>query len=351
MSLFFKPSELADKNRGLTFDDVLLVPNKSEIKSRKDPNTQTQLTQKYKTDIPIISANMDTVTETEMCIAMNKLGGTGILHRFMEIPEQVNQAKKIKNENLNLRCASIGVSADFKERAKALVEAEINCLTLDIAHGHSDLMIETVTWVKTNFPEVEIIAGNVATPEAVKDLAHAGAQIIKVGIGPGSMCTTRIMTGCGVPQLTALSLCAKEAKKQGVLLIADGGIKTSGDILKALVCGADSVMVGSLLSGTLETPGKTQKGKKLYRGMASRSAQESWRGVMPKGMAPEGESTWVAVKGHVETVIEELMGGVRSGMSYLNAHSLQEARENARFIEISSNTVFENRAHGVRHFS
>ena len=185
-------------------------------------------------------------------------------------------------------------------------------------------MIETLKYLKDSFANIEIIAGNVATPEGTYDLIAAGADAVKVGIGPGSMCTTRLITGCGVPQLTAIAMCYEVSKESGVPLIADGGIKNSGDAMKALASGASSIMIGSLLSGTIETPGEIKKGHKLYRGMASKSAQVSWRGEVPEGMAPEGESTLVACKGHVKDVIHELCGGLRSGMSYINAISVDE---------------------------
>jgi IMP dehydrogenase len=208
-------------------------------------------------------------------------------------------------------------------------------------------MVETIKWLKNTYPQVQIIAGNVATPEATVELIEAGADAIKVGIGPGSMCTTRIITGCGLPQLTAVALCAEAAHPYNVPIIADGGLKTSGDIVKALSAGASCVMLGSMLSGTLETPGELKHGKKQYRGMASKSAQASWRGGVPEGMAAEGESTFVAIKGHVKDVLLEITGGIRSGMSYINATQISELRDNARFIEMSFSGYSESKAHGV----
>jgi IMP dehydrogenase/GMP reductase len=249
---------------GLSYDDVLLVPKKSEVKSRRDPSLKTQLTTEFILETPFVSANMDTITERAMVLAMNELGGTGILHRFMSIEKRV-----------------------------------------------------------------------------------AGASGIKVGIGPGSMCTTRLITGCGVPQLTAVALCAEVGHEKNVPIIADGGVKNSGDIVKALAAGASSVMLGSLLAGTIETPGEIKNGRKLYRGMASKSAQVSWRGGVPEGMAPEGESTFVWVKGHVRDVILELSGGVRSGMSYLNATELSHIAENGLFIRMTSGGLKESVAHGL----
>lgn len=348
MELFFNWKDIKKKGRGLTFDDVLIVPAKSDVRSRKDPSLATQLTKNKITQLPIISANMDTVTESEMALAMNQLGGLGILHRFMTIEDQIQHVNAIVAAGTKNISASIGVNDDFKDRAHALVKAGVNILTIDIAHGHSVQMLETMKWCKDTFPQVDIIAGNVATPDATEDLIKAGADAIKVGIGPGSMCTTRIITGAGVPQLTAIALCAEVAKEYKVPVIADGGIKTSGDIVKAFAAGASSVMLGSMLSGTIETPGEIKNGRKQYRGMASKAAQVSWRGGVPEGMAPEGESTFVNVKGHVKDVILELSGGIRSGMSYVNATQVSEICERARFVEMTSSGMSESRAHGVK---
>lgn len=349
--LMFSWKDVKARGRGLTFDDVLIVPAKSDVRSRRDPVLTSRLTRKITIDTPVISANMDTITEDAMAIAMDRLGAFGILHRFSPIQEQAEFARRVKASGARHVGASIGVtgasSEDFKARATALVEAGVDVLTIDIAHGHSVSMMETLKWLKDTHPEIEVIAGNIATPEAADDLIRSGADAIKVGIGPGSMCTTRIITGCGVPQLTAISLCAEVADGYGVPVIADGGIRTSGDIVKALAAGASTVMVGSMLSGTIETPGEIKGGRKQYRGMASKSAQVSWRGGVPEGMAAEGESTQVPVKGHVKDVILEITGGIRSGMSYVNATSISEIREKARFMEMSIAGVQESRAHGV----
>lgn len=348
MELMFDWKTIKFRGRGLTFDDVLLIPAKSDIRSRRTPSLKTKLTKNIEIETPIISANMDTVTEADMAIAMNQLGAVGIIHRFISIEQQVEEVNKLKNSGSKILSASIGVSDDFKERAHALVKAGVNVMTIDIAHGHSVQMMDTMKWLKDTFPSVDLIAGNLATPDAARDLIEAGAGAIKVGIGPGSMCTTRIITGCGVPQLTAIALCFEIANDYGVPVIADGGIRTSGDMVKAFAAGASSVMLGSMLSGTIETPGVIVNGRKQYRGMASKSAQVSWRGGVPEGMAPEGESTFVTVKGHVKDVILEITGGIRSGMTYVNASNLQEIREKARFIEMSSSGATESRAHGVR---
>jgi IMP dehydrogenase len=348
MALFFNWKQIKDRDHGLTFDDVLILPSKSEVRSRKDPSLRSKLTKTKFLETPIISANMDTVTESKMAIAMHKMGGLGILHRFMTTEQQVEKVRAVKEAGAQIISASIGVNADFKERAEALVNAGVNLMTIDIAHGHSVQMMETLKWLKDKFSGLEVIAGNLAMPDAAIDLIEAGADAIKVGIGPGSMCTTRIITGCGVPQLTAIALCAEAAEKYGVPVIADGGIRTSGDMVKAFAAGASTIMLGSMLSGTIETPGDIVNGKKQYRGMASKKAQISWRGDMPAGMAPEGESTYVNVKGHVQDVILELTGGIRSGMSYVNATTVEEIKIKANFIEMSSNGISESRAHGVK---
>jgi IMP dehydrogenase len=251
-----------------------------------------------------------------------------------------------KHEHLHVS-ASVGVKEDGMRRADALADAGVEILTLDIAHGDSVMMLETLEYIKKTHGHIEVIAGNVAMPDGVGRFISAGADAVKVGIGPGSMCTTRIITGCGVPQLTAVSLCVGEARKHNIPVIADGGIKTSGDIVKAFAAGAETVMLGSMLSGTLETPGELKGGMKKYRGMASKDAQVSWRGNMQKGMAPEGESRMIPCKGSVENVIHELAGGVRSGMTYLNAKSLADINENAIFMEMSGSGITESRPHGM----
>lgn len=348
MELTFSAGGILERGRGLTFDDVLIVPSKSIVRSRKDPNLMTRLTRRHRMSLPMISANMDTVTESAMAIAMDKLGGLGILHRFMSLEQQCEEVRLVAKSGATRVAASIGVNDEGRERAKALVKVGANILTIDIAHGHSIAMIEILQWLRQEFGDkVDLIAGNVATPEATRDLIEAGADAIKVGIGPGSMCTTRKITGCGVPQLTAIAWCADAAKPYNVPIIADGGIKLSGDIVKAFAAGAETVMLGSLLAGSLETPGPVHNGKKHYRGMASKAAQVSWRGSLPEGMAPEGEATSIPVKGLVRDVVLELAGGLRSGMSYINASELTEIPEKARFIEMSAAGDRESGAHGL----
>lgn len=353
MELMFSANEIINRGIGLTFDDVLLVPRYSEISSRRHPSLKTKITKNYSIDLPVITANMDTITETEMACQMASLGGIGSLHRFMSEAEQVAMVRKIqaylKEKNLKTPiAASIGVKEEGMKRAEILVEAGVQIITLDIAHGDSVMMLETLDFLKKKFPHVDVIAGNVATSDGVKRMIDRGADAVKVGIGPGSMCTTRIITGHGVPQLSAIALAVNVADKYGIPVIADGGLKNSGDIVKALCAGASSVMVGSLVSGTLETPGELKGGMKQYRGMASKAAQVSWRGEMPQGMAAEGESTLIPCKGSVVNVIEELMGGLRSGMTYIGVDNIKAMSEAALFIQMTASGMSESKPHGVR---
>lgn len=353
MELMFKASGILERGKGLTFDDVIMVPRHSEISSRSHPTLKTKVTRNYSLDIPVITANMDTITEVEMACTLSRIGGLGILHRFMSAEEQVAMVREIQkcqkeNGYQELVAASIGVKEDGQKRAQLLADAGVQILTVDIAHGDSVMMLDTLEYVKKTFPHIDVIAGNVATPDGVRRMIDRGADAVKVGIGPGSMCTTRIITGHGVPQLTAVALCVQEAIKSGVPVIADGGIKTSGDIVKALSAGASTIMAGSLVSGTLETPGELKGGMKQYRGMASKAAQVSWRGELPKGMAAEGVDTRIPCKGPVEDVINELTGGLRSGMTYLGVENIEAMTEAALFMEMSTSGMAESKPHGLR---
>ena len=346
MGLIFSANDILERSRGLTFDDVLLMPRHSEMSSRRAPNLESQVTKNFTLKTPVISANMDTVTEYQMALKMAELGGLGILHRFMSPEEQVRQVKLLKERKI-IVAASIGVKEDGMRRADLLADAGVDIFTIDIAHGDSVMMFETLDYVKKKYPKIDVIAGNTAMPEGVRGLIEHGADAVKVGIGPGSMCTTRIITGCGVPQLSAVAMCVLEARKYNVPVIADGGIKTSGDIVKAFAAGAQTVMLGSMLSGCLETPGEIEGGRKRYRGMASKDAQVSWRGELPTGMAAEGEARWVACKGSVENIIHELAGGIRSGMTYLNANTISDINKNARFMEMTASGMIESKPHGL----
>lgn len=352
MALMFSAREIIERDRGLTFDDVLLMPKHSTISSRRTPDLSAKLTKNFTLQTPIIAANMDTVSESAMMIAMAKIGAVAILHRFMEPAQQMEELRKARsgmeqNRVIGPLCASVGVKEEGMRRADLLADAGVQILTVDIAHGDSVMMLETLEYIKNKYPHIDVIAGNTATPDGVRRMIDAGADAVKVGIGPGSMCTTRIITGCGVPQLTAVAMCSQEAARFGIPVIADGGIKSSGDMVKAYAAGAQTVMLGSMLAGCLETPGEVHSGMKKYRGMASKDAQVSWRGDLPKGMAPEGESRMIACKGSVLDVVEELAGGIRSGMTYLNATTLTEIDQNAQFMEMTASGMNESKPHGM----
>jgi IMP dehydrogenase len=352
MSLMFTSKELLKRERGLTFDDVLLMPCHSEINSRRIPDLTTKITKNFYLKSPIVSSNMDTVTGIKMAKAMADIGGLGIIHRFMTLEQQIVEVKELReyidSNKLELPISvSVGVKQEGMDRADQLVDAGANILTVDIAHGDSVMMFEVVEYIKKKYPHIDVIAGNTATPWGVKGLIECGADAIKVGIGPGSMCTTRVITGCGVPQLTAIAMCVEEARKHDVPIIADGGIKTSGDMVKALACGADTIMLGSMLAGCLETPGEVAGGMKKYRGMASKDAQVNWRGELPKGMAAEGESRMIPCKGSVVDIVHEMSGGIRSGMTYLNAKTIKDIEKNALFMEMNSSGMMESRPHGM----
>lgn len=325
--------------RGITFDDVLLVPGYNGIRSRQSVTTNVQITELLSLRIPVISSNMDTITGWQMAAAMAKLGGLGILHRFMSIEQNVADFRRASEFGAVGVC--VGVSGDAMERAEALVAAGASILCVDVAHGHSKMVNQMVRSLREKFGDnICIIAGNVATYAGADYLSAAGADVIKVGIGPGSVCTTRIKTGFGVPQLSAILDCRKVDRP----LIADGGIRTPGDAVKALAAGATCVMLGGMLSGTEETPGeriekKSSDGKsyfvKTFRGMASREAQEDFMGSMADWKTAEGISIEVAAKGSVQDVIADVMGGIRSGMTYCGAKDLKDLQRKAQFMEVS----------------
>ncbi|MBI4055686.1 MAG: IMP dehydrogenase [Elusimicrobia bacterium] len=364
---------------GITFDDVLLVPQHSSIASRKEVNPQGKFSRNIPLKIPIVSANMDTVTEDLMAIALARFGGLGVLHRFLSIPDQVDLVLKVKRaESISnglttrfpnatqdhqgrlLVAAAIGAVGDYMERAKALVQAGADCLVVDVAHGHADAILQAVEKLKQEV-KVDIVAGNVATQEGARDLIGAGADGIRVGVGPGSICTTRIVTGSGVPQLTALLDCAHAARETDVPLIADGGIRNSGHLTKALAAGASCVMLGSLLAGTEESPGLTtirgQTKYKVYRGMASLAATVSrkqrekgvetleWEDL--RAIVPEGVEATIPYKGPVTETLEQLAGGLRSGMSYCGARNLEELWKKAQFIRITEASWKESQPHAL----
>ncbi len=469
---------------GLTFDDVLIVPKFSDITSRSQTNLETKLSKNLSLNIPLISANMDTVTESSMALAMAQQGGLGIIHRFLTIEEETNQILKVKRSgsvmienpyfigpektvndaisymgekgvhgllvmdsesklvgiltrrdvafesesnqlvkdvmtkdvitaksgiNLDeakhilhkhrieklpliddsglvkglitskditnienfpqaskdkkgrpLVGAAVGVKGDFMDRTESLLEAGADVIVVDIAHGHSENAVNTVRHIKKAFPNSELIAGNVATSSGAEDLIKAGVDAVKVGVGSGSICITRIVTGSGVPQLTAVLDCAKVGKKHDVPIISDGGIRTSGDITKALAAGSSSVMVGSILGGTDESPGSfmTRNGKrfKIYRGMASfyaslgRKSKENGKISFEDDLndyVAEGVEAMVPYKGSVTDILKQLTGGIRSGLSYCGAHTIKQMQENAEFIKMSHAGYTESQPHDV----
>lgn len=335
-------------SKALTFDDVLIAPSHTSITSRTAPSLETKVTKNWSLSIPIISANMDTVTELDMALKMASLGGLGIIHRFMSIEDQVDQVRELKLRNGNSPvAASVGVKDEGKNRLNYLAEAGVDIITIDIAHGDSVLMLEMISYSKKNYPHIDVIAGNVAMRGAAEKLIEAGADAIKVGIGPGSMCTTRIVTGCGIPQLTAIAYCSDICKKYGIPLIADGGIKNSGDIVKCFAAGAQTVMLGSMFSGCLETPGEIIDGMKNYRGMASYDAQKDWKGGLNKGTVAEGVSKLVKAKGSAEEIVLDLCGGIKSGMSYLNSLTISDIYENSQFVQITNSSWNESKPHGL----
>ena len=469
---------------GLTFDDVLLVPKFSDITSRTQTNLETKLSRNISLNIPLVSANMDTVTESGMAVAMAREGGLGIIHRFLTIEEETNEVLKVKRsgsvmienpyfispkqtikdairymkekgvsgllvtdsesklvgiltrrdvmfesestqivndvmtkdvvtakpglsldeakeilrknrieklplvdeskyvkglittkditniENYPFAAkdkkgrplvgAAVGIKGDFMNRTESLLEAGADVIVVDIAHGHSENAVNTIRHIKKAFPDSELIAGNVATAAGAEDLIKAGVDAVKVGVGSGSICITRVVTGSGVPQLTAVLDCAKVGRQHDIPIISDGGIRTSGDVTKALAAGASSVMVGSILGGTDESPGsfisKNGKRFKIYRGMASfyaslgRKSKEIGHVSIEDDLndyVAEGVEAMVPYKGSVADILKQLTGGVRSGLSYCGAHTIKQMQENAEFIKMSGAGFAESQPHDV----
>ncbi len=338
--------EIIISRQSLSFDDVILIPQYSDIRSRSEIDMSVRLTDDITLDIPIISSPMNTITETNMANAMHKLGGLGILHRYNTIEYQSRLLSFV--EDKSRRAAAIGISGDYKERLQALINQDLKIVCLDVAHGDHIMMIECIEWVKVEYPHLFIIAGNVATAEGFLRLAEAGADAVRVSIGSGSICTTRIQTGHGRPTLDAIFEIDKVKRKNGLktLIVADGGIKNAGDIVKSLAAGANLVMLGSLLSGTYETPGRIIKSAtgtlKRYSGMASKEAQLRGRG---KYNSIEGVSTFVKFKGNVKYTISELTTNMRSGLSYSGARNIAELQENAMFQMQTMSSHFEGLPH------
>ena len=342
----------------LTFDDVLLTPKYSEILP-SEVTTNTSLSKNLNLKIPIISSAMDTVTESKMAIAIAKAGGIGVIHRNLDIKSQISEINKVKSKKL-LVGAAVGAGPLEYKRAEAILKANVDLIVVDTAHGHTKKVGEIIRKIKKlKSNKTTLCAGNIATTEAAKFLIKLGAEVIKVGIGPGSICTTRLVAGIGVPQLSAILAVKKGVGRKKVSIIADGGIKFSGDISKALAAGADAVMIGSLFAGTNESPGKIIKknGKlfKSFRGMGS-------IGAMNKGSAdryfqtkqkdtskyvPEGVEGLVKYKGSVEKIIYRLIGGLKSSMGYLGKKKIINLRNKPKFVKITKAGFYESMVHNI----
>jgi IMP dehydrogenase len=372
--------------QALTYDDVNIIPKYSQIDTRSKIELYTRFTKNTKLSIPIVSSPMDTITEYDMAKEMMDWGGVGVIHRFQSIKNQAfmmrelhyewdryfdddkdwyNELEKSTDKDhreiieniiesrelwvLKPLCAAIGVTGDWLERAKELVSNGCNVLLIDVAHGHHKLVGETIDEIKKNLSGVEVIAGSVATGEATKYLCEKGADAIRVGIGNGSLCETRIRTGVGIPQVTALINCVTVADTYNVPVIADGGICNIGDVCKGLACGADSVMLGSLLSGTKETPGSIEKvGEwpneqlyKKYRGSASLDSKLD-RG---EDKNVEGNSKIILYKGKLKRIISDIKDGIRSSCSYVGASNLEEFRSLVEFVEVTNAGINEAKLH------
>ena len=340
----------------LTFDDVLLLPRFSEVLP-SDTDISLDLTQKIKLKTPFLSSAMDTVTESAMAIAIAKSGGIGIIHRNLDMKKQSKEVEKVKKKNLFVG-AAIGTNIDDLKRASMLIDSGVDLIVIDTAHGHSKKVLKTLSKIKKN-KKITICVGNIATAEAAKKLYNSGADIIKVGIGPGSICTTRMVAGIGVPQITAIMEVYKALKGKKTKIISDGGIKFSGDIAKAIAAGADGIMMGSIFAGTDESPGKKYKIKnkfyKQYRGMGSIGAMSAGssnryfqKNYKDKSkFVPEGVDGRVEYKGEVSKIIYQLKGGLRSSMGYIGAKKLKDIKKNAKFIKITKAGFYESMVHSV----
>ena len=361
--------------KGLTFDDVLLIPAESHVLPN-EVDLSTQLADNIKLNIPLISAGMDTVTEGAMAIAMALQGGLGVVHKNMSIQAQASEVANVKSvvvpsnatkaavddQNRLLCAAAVGVTSDTFERAEALLEAGADAIVIDTAHGHSAGVLRKIKEFREHFPKQTLIAGNVATGDATRALFDAGVDVVKVGIGPGSICTTRIVAGVGVPQITAIYDAASAAREYHKPIIADGGIKYSGDVVKALAAGGNAVMLGSMLSGTTEAPGDIfeDNGKKYkrYRGMGSVGAMAQAHGSSDRyfqggvneanKLVPEGIEARVEYKGDVSDVVFQIDGALRPGMGYCGAANISELIEKAQFVQITNAGLRESHPHDVQ---
>lgn len=326
-----------------TYDDVLLVPNYNNYGSRRDVDIAvTDRTGKLKLDLPVFTANMDSVTESEMANFIGDKGGMGVLHRFLSVDRNIDEFKRCKHKTF----VSVGCSEADLERAAALRDAGANYFCVDVAHAHGKYVGNTLKRLREILPNACLMAGNVATYAGADYLSACGADIIKVGIGGGSVCTTRIKTGFGVPNLTAITECAKVDRS----IIADGGIRSPGDIVKALAFGADFVMIGGMLAGTKSTPGKVitlENGKqaKQYRGMASFEAQQDFLGGVPEWKTAEGVAVTVPYREDEEAIIADVVGGLRSGLTYGGAATIKELQRKMSYVVVTQAGRIESMAH------
>lgn len=362
---------------GLTFDDILLLPGYSDF-SRADIDLSTKLTRNIKLKTPFVSSPMDTVTESNLAIALARLGGIGIIHRNLSIIDQADEVAKVKKERF-LVGAAVGTNKGFEQRVEALVKAGVDVITVDSAHGYAKNIIEAIRWIKKHH-EIEIIGGNIATYDGAGALIEAGVDGLRVGMGPGAICTTRIISGMGVPQITALQETVRAARKSNVPVIADGGIKYSGDMVKALAVGASTVMMGSLFASAEESPGKIVElsrdevprrflsifnGKsktmkfKEYRGMGSVAAMEKGAKIKSEDeyhgkvyskdrvLVAEGVEGLVPVRGSVKQIVDQAIGGIKSGMYYVGAKTIPGLFKKARFIQITQASLTESHPHSI----
>jgi IMP dehydrogenase len=362
---------------GLTFDDILLLPGYTDF-FRSDIDLSTQITKHISIKMPLVSSPMDTVTESRLAITLAKLGGLGIIHRNMTIEDQVAEAQKVLEENLPVGVA-IGASPGYEKRVEALVAGGVNLLVIDTAHGFAKYVIDALRSIKINYPHIDVIAGSIATADGARALIDAGADGLRVGMGPGAICTTRVISGMGVPQITALQSVVPIASQAGIPVMADGGIKYSGDMVKALAVGANTVMMGSFFAAAEEAPGRTvvlrreqvphrfrsifQTDKneylfKAYRGMGSIGAmkrggevhsEEEFHGKSYEDgvLIAEGVEGLVPVKATVRSLVDQALGGIRSGMYYVGAKTIPELWEKASFIQITQASLTESHPHDV----
>ena len=343
----------------LTFDDVTLVPQYSSVLP-VDTITSCKLSNNLNLNVPLLSSAMDTITESKMAIAVSKSGGIGVIHKNLSIEKQVSEVQKVKKSSC-LVGAAIGVNDGDLERAEELSKVNTDLIVIDTAHGHTKKVLNTIKKIKKKLKYSTLCVGNIATGKAAKFLADNGVDIVKVGIGPGSICTTRLVAGIGVPQLSAVMDVKKALKRYKTKIISDGGIKFSGDLAKAIAAGADAIMIGSLFSGTMESPGKIirYKGKlyKNFRGMGSvgaMSAGSADRYYQKKNKditkyVPEGVEGMVKFKGSVKEIIYNLVGGLKSSMGYMGTKTIKDLQKRGQFLKISKAGFYESMVHNVDH--